>query len=136
MFRIYKACNSCKTFLPNHSGMRDAYRAMSVVAALGVFIFMLKVIESENPTPTVVDDVNYAIMPTKKRFMSHSDILAAEQQSDRPTIIPPGYDVLEIGASKGGSTGFLNGAIAAVLGDKSSHQTRTWGLDIDPYKVE
>uniref|UniRef100_A0A7S1UW78 Uncharacterized protein n=1 Tax=Grammatophora oceanica TaxID=210454 RepID=A0A7S1UW78_9STRA len=55
------------------------------------------------------------------------------------TILPNGYDVLDIGASKGGSFTFLEAAVQSTLkGSQSlSHfQSRTLGLDIDPAKVD
>mmetsp|Transcript_15973 Transcript_15973/g.22240 ORF Transcript_15973/g.22240 Transcript_15973/m.22240 type:complete len:350 (-) Transcript_15973:984-2033(-) len=76
------------------------------------------------------------VAPSQK-FMSQNEILAAGSGSAE-VMLPTGYAVLDIGASKGGATTFLKDALTQVLGDKrDTHvSARTLGLDIDPSKVE
>jgi hypothetical protein len=70
-------------------------------------------------------------------YLSANQIAELEQDTT-PVILPSGYDVLDIGASKGaGSILFLPSALKQTLGEKGLevHTPKALGIDIDPAKV-
>ena len=72
------------------------------------------------------------------------DVTFSEMESKTPTkqvsiMRPDGYDVIDIGASKGsGSINFLQDALSQVVNEERRKllDPRTLGLDYDPKKVE
>jgi len=67
-------------------------------------------------------------------FLSANEIAQLVAQKI-PVFLPHGFDVLDIGASKGGgSIQFLTTAIKKHR--LAKNDTRTLGIDIDPYKVK
>lgn len=74
-------------------------------------------------------------------FLSQSDIIALEEEKEE-VILPPGLDVVDIGASKGGgSMNFMAAALKREFGKNADIVIETFvphtlGIDIDPSKVE
>eukprot|EP00557_Chaetoceros_sp_GSL56_P002539 CAMPEP_0176493804 /NCGR_PEP_ID=MMETSP0200_2-20121128/9740_1 /TAXON_ID=947934 /ORGANISM="Chaetoceros sp., Strain GSL56" /LENGTH=371 /DNA_ID=CAMNT_0017891483 /DNA_START=75 /DNA_END=1187 /DNA_ORIENTATION=- len=72
-------------------------------------------------------------------FFSLQDFQRAEKESKGvPVVLPPGFDVLDVGASKGvGSINFLPQALKSEFGKYQAleYNPRTLGVDIDPNKV-
>jgi hypothetical protein len=97
--------------------------------------------QGQNPT-----QVTETIKKAKKgqnpasagKYMSMVE-LAKLEQLESAVVLPKGYDVLDIGASKGeGSIAFLQKAVKETLGVSAMDQLspKSIGIDLDPAKVQ
>jgi len=79
----------------------------------------------------------FAIVCGDEKFLSQAEIYSAAKVMGEVSI-PDGYDILDVGASKGGSTQFLWKALRHYFGDSGAQEfgPKVLGIDIDQHKVD